>query len=285
MKRFILLILVLFCLLGQAFGQQKKPGKNFIRGLQGKDSLSLTRVWLGSMIMPGYGQAYNRQYWKMPILYGGAGSLLYAGIKSNSKYKDSRFRLDEYRTQRNFYYAGAALLYLGSVIDAVANYDLKMQKGHISPTKAALYSGLLPGLGQAYNGDYWKIPIIYAGFTFLGYWYDLNSLQYKRYRTAYNAMTDNDDNTVSEFDGRLSADGVKRYRDNFRRDRDYAILYFCVGYAINVIDAFVFAHLSMFDVSENLALQMAPSVMPGNIQSGALSAPAVGLNLRLSLKK
>lgn len=279
-RRFIVVCILLLGFLQQSAAQQPPLGKNYIKGLKGTDSLSLNRVVVANLVLPGYGQAYNRQYWKIPAMYASAGAMIYGGIRSQNQYDKTGFA--KYRTQRNLYYMGAGLIYLGGAVDAIANY--KTPKGKIIPAKASWYSTFVPGLGQAYNGDYWKIPVIYAGFSFLGYWYDLNQMQYKRYRTAYNAATDNDPSTVSEFDGMLSADGVKRYRDRFRRDRDYAILYISVFYVLNIIDANVFAHLSDFDVSENLAFNLTPTVMPETMFTSPNASPALGLTLSITFK-
>lgn len=279
MRRLIVACVILFLSL-QVIAQNKPLGKNYIKGLKGTDSLSLQRVTLATAIVPGYGQAYNRQYWKIPTLYVGAGTLLYAGIRSNNKFSNTGVL--KYKSQRNMYYMGAGLLYLGGIIDAVANYKVPHKK--TIPAKASLYSALLPGLGQAYNGDYWKIPVIYAGFSFLGYWYDLNQMQYKRYKTAYNALTDDDPNTTSEFPN-SSPDALKRYRDKYRRDRDYAILYMSLFYVINIIEANVAAHLSDFDVSEDLSFRLTPTIMPETMYAaGPKASPAIGLSLNVTFK-
>lgn len=276
MRQFIVVCILLFSFIQQPFAQ----GKNYINGLKGTDSLSLPRVAWASILVPGYGQAYNRQYWKIPTFYVGAGAMLYGGIRSNNMYHKTGF--DKYRTQRNLYYMGAGLLYLGNAIDAIANYPTP--KGKIIPAKASFYSGLLPGLGQAYNGDYYKIPIIYAGFTFLGYWYNLNLMQYRRYRDAYNAATDGNPDTENEFENILTPDGIRRYRDKFRRDRDYAKLYLALFYVLNIIDANVFAHLSNFDVSNDLSFNLSPTIMPESMFTSPNSSPGIGLTLSLTFK-
>ncbi|MDR1895384.1 MAG: DUF5683 domain-containing protein [Prevotellaceae bacterium] len=256
--------------------------KSFIKGLKGIDSLSVSRVCLASLVVPGYSQAYNRQYWKIPVIYGSGIALIYGGSRSKSMYKKTGN--EKYLTQSKFYYAGAGLVYLGSLIDGLANYKTSYD---ILPVKSTLFSTFLPGLGQAYNGDYWKIPVIYGGFAFMGYWLDLNSMQYNRYRTAYNLEYDysqgNSENP-SEFNGRLSLQSIKNYRDNFRRNRDYAVLYLSLWYAVNVIDATVFAQLSSFDVSENLAFKFSPVIMPQTGGVYAESSPAIGLSMRITMK-
>jgi hypothetical protein len=269
---------------GSTVPEIREPRKSFIKGLRGIDSLSIKKITLCSMIVPGYAQAYNRQYWKIPVIYGAGAALIYGGSHSKSLYKKTGEA--KYKTQSNFYYAGAGLVYLGSLIDGIASY--KTYTKEIVPIKSTLFSAFLPGLGQAYNGDYYKIPIIYGGFAFTGYWLSLNNMQYTRFRNAYNAevaYSKGETDTPSEFNGRLSEASLKNYRDNFRRQRDYAVLWIALVYAVNVIDATVWAQLSNFDVSEDLALNLSPEIIPpSGLYAQKNNMPAIGLNLRIFLK-
>ena len=258
-----------------------KVRKSYIKGLKGTDSLSISKVITASMLLPGYAQAYNRQYWKIPALYAGGAALIYGGVHGRTLYRQTG--KEKYLTQSKYFYAGAGLFYLTGLIDGLTNY--KTPKGTIVPVKATFYSTFLPGLGQAYNGDYWKIPLIYGGFAFWAYWLDLNAMQYNRFRTAYNieyARAKGDTDQTSEFDGRLSVESLKSYRDNYRRQRDYAVLYLALWYAVNIVDATVFAQLSNFDVSENLSFNISPALIPLNLY--AQGEPAIGLNLKIGLK-
>lgn len=248
-----------------------KVRKNYIKGLQGADSLSVSRVWTASLLVPGYAQAYNRQYWKIPVIYGSAAGFLYAGARSHSLFKETGKH--SHLVQTRLYYAGAAVVYLSSVIDGVASYKTQRR---ILPPKATIFSTMLPGLGQAYNGDYWKIPVIYGGFAFMAYWYDLNQMQYQRFRREYNNKSSG---LPGEFPN-LSEASVKNYRDSYRRERDFAVLYLAMWYGVSVIDALVFAHLDNFDVSENLAMQISPAVLIDPVRYAEVS-PAIGLKLSL----
>jgi hypothetical protein len=133
--------------------------KRYFKSLAGKDSMDIARMWAGSLILPGSAQLYNKQYWKIPVLYGSAGALVWAGYNSNLKWLDSGDK--EHKIARDLFYIGAALCHWGFVMDGVHNFKYHKR---VLPARASLYSAMLPGLGQIYNGDYWKIPIFYGGF-------------------------------------------------------------------------------------------------------------------------
>jgi hypothetical protein len=288
-------------------------GKNFIRGLQGKDSLSMGKVLMGTMIIPGYGQAYNRDYWKIPVIYAGIGGGIASGLYFNSKLKDAKHarnmlqqaqspgfsinlhdyiekyqatanNYDTYKRNRDLAYLGAGMFYLAGAIDAVASYKTDKKNNPVSPQRATLYSALLPGLGQAYNGEYWKIPIIYGGLGFCVYWIDQCDSQYQRYRTAYNkkyAVENGTSADLDEFGGRYSLTTLKNARDMARRNRDLTILATGLVYILNIVDANVFAHLSYFDINDELSLRCEPVFFnEASFASGNMT-PTVGMKLKL----
>ncbi len=282
-RNWLLAIAFLVCFFTQTQAQLTQPGvnppgKNYWKGLKGEDSLSISRVWAASLLVPSYSQAYNRDYWKIPVVWGGIAGCVFGGYASNIKWMDTGE--SHYRTQRNLLYAGAALVYWASLMDGVVSYKTNKE---VIPARATIYSAMLPGLGQVYNGHYWKIPIIYGGLVFTSYLYSYNSSQYQRFRDAYNALTDNNPNTTDEFNGRMSSSQLKSYRDNFRRQRDYAVVYTGLVYLLNIIDANVFAHLSDFDVSDDLTMKISPTLLYENIYaSRPLQAPAVGMRLNIT---
>lgn len=128
------------------------------------------------------------------------------------------------------------------------------------PGKAALRSALLPGLGQAYNKKYWKIPIIYAGIGTLAYFVKFNNTEYKRFSTAYRLRLDGDSTTVDEFanTGLQEAD-LKTQKDYWHRNRDLCIIGIAAVYILNVIDAYVDAHLFYFKVSDSITMRWMPA--------------------------
>jgi hypothetical protein len=122
----------------------------------------------------------------------------------------------------------------------------------LRPSKAAFYSAILPGLGQAYNKRYWKIPLVWGAIGTGIYFYVSNDRQFGRYRDAYKRRLAGfqDD----EFFGVVSDDGLIRAQEQFRRNKEVSLLVTIGLYALNIIDANVDAHLLQFNVDENLSL-------------------------------
>jgi hypothetical protein len=122
----------------------------------------------------------------------------------------------------------------------------------LAPAKAAFYSAVLPGLGQAYNGSYWKIPIAYGGLGTGVYFYLKNDEQYDRYRDAYkNRIAGRPD----EFEGRITTGGLIRAQEIYQKNKEISILVTVGVYILNIIDANVDAHLRQFNVDEDLSLR------------------------------
>jgi hypothetical protein len=150
-----------------------------------------------------------------------------------------------------------------------------------SPRKASLYSTALPGLGQAYNRSYWKIPIIYglAGYTV--YAALANHTIYKGYRDAFRIRTDNDPSTIDEYDGVESDFTLQQRRDEFRRERDYFWMMTGLVYVLNIVDASVDAHLFYFDVSDKLAIRLLPPGPSFNMYTGNFQTNLVSVKVKL----
>ncbi|MDR3133304.1 MAG: DUF5683 domain-containing protein [Prevotellaceae bacterium] len=280
-RKFFLIILLLTGFSRLSLAQEKEPGarepgKNYWYGLTGRDSLTITKVWTASLLLPGYSQAYNRDYWKIPVVWGGIGGLIGAGVHSHRQYKATGE--ERFRQQRTWFYLGAAAVYWSSLLDGAVSY--KTAKS-VLPARAALYSTMLPGLGQIYNGDYWKLPVLYGGLAFTGYLIDFNNKQYLRFRKAYDILRDGDPDTVDEFNGRFTEANLKYYRDSYRRSRDYAILFTALVYVMNIIDANVFAHLKNFDVDDNLSLRIHPALLNYDAYASG-GQPAIGMQLQIT---
>jgi hypothetical protein len=154
---------------------------------------------------------------------------------------------------------------------------------------------VLPGAGQIYNRKYWKLPIIYGGFVGCIYAMRWNNMMYRDYSQAYMDIMDDNPETQSYNQflhlGRTITDANKEtYQNKFRKRKDYYRRYrdlsafILIGvYALSVIDAYVDASLSEFDISDDLSLRVAPAVIPnGNNSTNPLHSSAVGLSCALN---
>jgi hypothetical protein len=124
-----------------------------------------------------------------------------------------------------------------------------------APAKAAFYSAVLPGLGQAYNKKYWKIPIVYIGLGIGIYSYTWNQGKYHNYRDEYKrrlAGTADPNHTIY---GGKSDDWVIRGQKFHQRNRDLSALITAGIYILNIVDANVDAHLMQFNVNDNLSVK------------------------------
>lgn len=187
------------------------------------------------------------------------------------------------------------LLYLFTLLDLQASrsndsipanrkmnrYD-SISRQH-SPRTAAIRSAILPGLGQIYNKKYWKLPIVYGalGVCTGVFIYNLNNYKDTRfaYRVKYNMRVSQTDSTlfsqINPLLKPLDEESLRYYRDQFRRDIDYSVLFFLVLWGLNVVDATVDAHLKSFDVGPDLSLQ----VKPGRSQLAGTSGLSVVLKI------
>jgi Family of unknown function (DUF5683) len=136
-------------------------------------------------------------------------------------------------------------------------------KNYPNPRKAALFSLLLPGAGQAYNRKYWKIPLVYGLLGGLGYLEYNNIVQFREIRDTYRARVDENPDTVPNPKYEPWSDAtLKSNRDIAQRNLEVSSLILAGGYLLSVADAFVDAHLSTFDVSDDLSLKIKPQIIP-----------------------
>lgn len=178
----------------------------------------------------------------------------------------------------------------------IAKAQQQVQKMFVpKPTKALWLSLVLPGAGQIYNRKYWKLPIIYGGFLGCAYALTWNQMMYRDYSQAYLDIMDDDPNTKSYLDmlpPRYDITGredqfktiFKRKKDFYRRYRDLSAFCFIGVYLLSVVDAYVDAQLSEFDISPDLSMKVEPAVigtpkLMGGTTSGR-AAYGVGCSLR-----
>ncbi len=138
--------------------------------------------------------------------------------------------------------------------------ETEIEEEKHSPLKATMLSVTLPGLGQAYNGRYWKIPIIYAGFGAIAYFVRFNNNEYQGFRRAYVARVDGNPNTVDDYPF-YSTDQLQRATNFYRRNLEVTYILGAALYLLNVLDATVDAHLLDFDVGEELSMNLQPFIM------------------------
>jgi hypothetical protein len=133
-------------------------------------------------------------------------------------------------------------------------------KDYPSPRRALICSAILPGAGQAYNKQYWKIPLVYGAFVGTGLYFRDRRNLYNRLKSEYIARVDGSDTTVPdpELSG-ISDPSLTRFRDQFRAESETAGLLVVVTYMLTAAEAYVGAHLKSFDVSEDLSLHIGPS--------------------------
>lgn len=145
----------------------------------------------------------------------------------------------------------------------------------LSPSKAAFYSAVLPGFGQAYNKKYWKIPLVYAAIGTSIYSYDFNKKKYWNYRNAYKSRKagyTNDEFQNLILDDERLLDGAEFHKKN----KDLSMVFIIGFYILNILDANIDSHLKQYNVNESLTLN--PFLDPGyNFKS-----ESIGLTLNLN---
>lgn len=137
-----------------------------------------------------------------------------------------------------------------------ASYRKVVQKPH-SVRKAILYSAILPGLGQSYNKKYWKIPIVYAALGTTAYLAAENHKQYWYYYKGLEKLILTGEDI---FEGRFTVDNLIFISNTYRRWRDLSIILFVAAYGLNILDAYVDAHLFYFDISDDLSMKIHPMI-------------------------
>jgi hypothetical protein len=157
-----------------------------------------------------------------------------------------------------------------------------INKANHSPKIALRRSAMLPGWGQVYNKQIWKVPIVYAALGITTYIFVDNLKTYRDIRFAVNARELNDPIAIAQIKPYLKSidlGGLKLNRRKFRQQVDYSVLFFIGFWGLNMADAVVFAHLKNFDVSDNLSA----SIKLGN--SSISNTTGIALNFDLHKKK
>ena len=246
--------------------------KQYFGSLAHKRPGQVQNLFMGSTVFVGGGQIYNRQYWKLPLVYGGIGAGVGMGIHFNNQYKatgDEKFR--KYST---WSYIGAGLVWWGSLVDMTANFRTDQ---HPDPGKSTLYSVLLPGLGQIYNGEYWKVPVYWGMMAAGVHFYRDFRKNYERWKYTYDVLNLETLEPGMEMPPDPDKNKALVYRNLYRRYRDYAILGTALAYVIQIVDANVFAYMQDFEMDDDITFRMEPTV----ITPDYASVPAVGVGFTL----
>ena len=267
------------------------------------DSMSLRRVAMCSAVMPGFGQIYNKDYWKLPILYTTVGTSLGMWIHQSNKYKPlkqqwetmtdaSLNRTEElnalqrdmikHNTLKQTFMLTTIASYIYFLGDAAVCYSTNEVS---SVNKATTLATICPGAGQIYNKSYWRVPIVIGGFATTIYCIDWNNRGYQRFKKAYRLRADFDANpslypsgSQDEFGGRYAASFLKNLRNSYRRNRDLCIILTGGLYVLQIVDAHVDAHLRDYDISDDLSVEVTPMVDYSYIP-GVGNTAAMGMNL------
>jgi len=152
--------------------------------------------------------------------------------------------------------------------------------------RATIYSAILPGAGQVYNKKYWKVPIVYAALGIPAYYYFYNKSWYNKCQYALTVTVNGSppDSVAAvapplqPFVAAGDVNGIITYRDSFRKDQDYSVLFFLLFYALNIVDATVDAHLKDFNVNSDLSFRVKPMFIPG-------PNPIVGITAAFDIHK
>ena len=153
----------------------------------------------------------------------------------------------------------------------------------------------MPGAGQIYNRKFWKLPIVYGGFVGCAYAMRWNNMMYHDYSQAYLDLSDDDPNTQSynqfmHLGARITDSNIDRYKtlfkkrkDRFRRWRDMSFFVMVGVYALSVVDAYVDASLSEFDISTDLSMRISPTMINGStMDRNPFKSSAIGLQCSLN---
>lgn len=186
------------------------------------------------------------------------------------------------------------LLSAAEVLD-MASISLNASHAMPDPKKALWLAIVFPGGGQIYNRKYWKLPLIYGGFIGCAYALMWNGTMYRDYSQAYQDIMDNDPNSKSyedflpagyDVNARLDylQNLFKRKKDYFRRYRDLSIFCMIGVYLLSIVDAYVDAELSSFDISRDLTMKVRPAIFYERygVRGSGMNGSTYGLQCSLS---
>jgi len=268
----------------------------------------IRRATLASALVPGLGQAFNKQIYKTPIYPGAMVFSVSTGLGYRSifnNYTDSlsletgldsiaKNRRDQLRTKQNnariisnSAFAAAGFMYAANIFDAYVSAQIKERTKNdgYSPMLSAYRSAALPGLGQITNKQYWKAPLFWLMLSGTGaaavYWYDKKQCHSKIYlnRIRYN-FEDVElwEDCVFNSNRTLSDADLLGYHERYKRNYEIFLIATGLAYFLNIADALVYSHLNNFDMDDSLSISVQPVFMPLSAGDNYF-----GISLKLSL--
>jgi hypothetical protein len=240
---------------------------------------------LRSAAIPGWGQVYNKKYWKAPLALGAVGTGIYFSSRfapDNRTYKEALIlrldgdstTIDQFdgvmsteqlivkrrlaKTRLNAALFSTLFAYAMNITDAYADASIRFSKNDHHPEKAGFYSALLPGAGQLYNRKYWKIPIVYGALGVSIYFVKFNSDSTRFYADAHTLLSHGE--PIPSRLAHYTDQDLIDFRDFYKNQLDISYIAVSAVYVLNIIDAIVDAHLFDFDISDDLSLSVWPSL-------------------------
>lgn len=186
----------------------------------------------------------------------------YVGMYPELSLANLRQQSLDYKGRRDLFTGLTLAVYGINLIDAYATAHIRNSNRKHVPAKAAYYSTILPGLGQVYNRQWWKVPIFYGGLGVAAYYVIRNRSRYVSFRNAYINFNDPDYVFDSVVPTSLDRASILSIVDFYRTNLDLATLVTAGVYVLNIIDATVFSHLYSFNVDEDLSWRVQPYVLP-----------------------
>ena len=196
-----------------------------------------------------------------------------------------------YSQEKEVLKSADSLKTITEVVDTTADGKSEKKVRVYNPKKAALRSAIIPGWGQIYNRKYWKLPIVYGALgTSAGiFFFNLDTYKDTRfaYRVKYNMRVNGTDSTlfdkIPDYLKPIPENSLRSYRDSYRRDIDYSVLFFILLWGLNVVDAAVDSHLKSFDVSPDLSFKFKPGYSEMAGTTGLSFVMSIGKKTQTSL--
>lgn len=169
---------------------------------------------------------------------------------------------------------GDSLLVVGIDSSSAKKFKLFGANDYPNPTKALIFSALVPGGGQIYNKDWWKLPFVYGGFGFMVYLVDFNSTQYLSLRRQYKRSLRD-----LPYSSDLPGTTLKTLRDQADKNRQLSYIGIFGMYVFSAAEAFVDSHLKSFNVDDDISFRLKPA-----LETSPISGPVLGVGIRLSFE-